>query len=292
MSKIKNVHNDELQIDIFDVVKDIIKDWWLILVFGISAALCALVISDVLYTPSYAARATFAVTSKGANNTYDNLAAANMVASSLTNIFDGELIEKRVAMDIGTETIPDYISAEIIPETNLFVLTVSAPNPEIAYRIIISIMENYTSVTSYLYQNAILDVLETPTIPEYPNNPWNLNNIMGLAFLIGAFAMTLLLAVLSVTRDNIKNEKEISKKLDTKLIGVIYHEKIHKTLRSRLRRKKRSILITSPIVSFSFVENMKKIRSKIEYKASAKSQNVLLVTSVLENEDVSRLESW
>lgn len=282
-----NVHNDELRVDPYDVMRDLLKDWWLILIFGLTVALCSYIIADIVYTPTYKARATFAVTSKGANNTYDNLAAANTVASSLTNIFDGELIKKRVAIDIGAAVIPDYISAEIIPETNLFVLTVSAPSPETAYRIILSIMDNYTSVTNTLYQNAIIDVLEAPSIPMYPDNPPDMRRIMKLSFLGGAAAMLLILAILSVTRDNIKNVKEVTRKLDTKLFGVIYHENRYKTLRAKLHKKKKSILITSPTVSFSFVESIKSMRSKFEYKASAKDQRVLLVTSLLENEGKS-----
>lgn len=288
MSEISmNVHNDELRLDLYDILRDLLKDWWLILIFGLTVALCSYIATDLVYTPAYVARATFAVTSKGANNTYDNLSAANTVASSLTNIFDGDLIRKRVAMDIGAEDIPDYISAELIPETNLFVLTVSAPGPETAYRIILSIMDNYTSVTSTLYQNAIIDVLEAPVIPMYPNNPPNMRRIMRLAFLGGAAVMLLTLAILSATRDNIKNVKEVTRKLDTKLFGVIYHENRYKTLRAKLRKKKKSILITSPTVSFSFVESMKSMRSKFEYKASTKEQKVLLVTSLLENEGKS-----
>ncbi len=288
MSEIEmNVHNDELRVDSYDVMRDLLKDWWLILIFGLTVALCSYIIADIVYTPTYKARATFAVTSKGANNTYDNLAAANTVASSLTNIFDGELIKKRVAIDIGAAVIPDYISAEIIPETNLFVLTVSAPSPETAYRIILSIMDNYTSVTNTLYQNAIIDVLEAPSIPMYPDNPPDMRRIMKLSFLGGAAAMLLILAILSVTRDNIKNVKEVTRKLDTKLFGVIYHENRYKTLRAKLHKKKKSILITSPTVSFSFVESIKSMRSKFEYKASAKDQRVLLVTSLLENEGKS-----
>lgn len=288
MSEISmNVHNDELRLDLYDIIRDLLKDWWLILVFGLTVALCSYIATDLVYTPAYVARATFAVTSKGANNTYDNLSAANSVASSLTNIFDGELIRKRVAMDIGAEDIPDYITAKLIPETNLFVLTVSAPSPETAYRIILSIMDNYTSVTNSLYQNAIIDVLEAPVIPMYPDNPPDMKHIMRLAFLGGAAVMLLTLAILSATRDNIKNVKEVTRKLDTKLFGVIYHENRYKTLRSKLRKKKKSILITSPTVSFSFVESMKSIRNKFEYKASAKDQKVLLVTSLLENEGKS-----
>jgi capsular exopolysaccharide synthesis family protein len=241
------------------------------------------------YVPTYSTSATFVVTSKGSNNIYANLSAANTVASSLTKIFDSDVLKKKVAMDIGTNKVPGSIKAEVIPETNLFVLKVSAPSPDITFRIITSVIQNYTSVTNHVFGNAILDVLEAPSIPMYPDNFLDTSDIMKKAFLIGMAAMFVLLAVLSVMRDNVKNEKDVTKKLDTKLFGVIYHENKYKTLRSRLRKSKKSILITSPTVSFSFVENFKKMRTKLEYKASQNSHKVILVTSTLENEGKSTL---
>jgi capsular exopolysaccharide synthesis family protein len=150
-------------------------------------------------------------------------------------------------------------------------------------------MEIYASVTNHIYGNAILDVLEAPEIPMYPSNPKDEQRKMKIAFCIGAAVMAAILAALSILRDNIKNEAEVTKKLDTKLFGVIYHENKYKTLRSMLRRKKKSILITSPTVSFMYVESIKKIRAKFEYKAAQKDGNVLLVTSVLENEGKSTI---
>jgi capsular exopolysaccharide synthesis family protein len=150
-------------------------------------------------------------------------------------------------------------------------------------------MKNYTSVTSNVFGSAILEVLEAPQVPMYPDNPLNTRETMKMAFYFGMGAAAALLIVLSVMRDNIKNEKEVTKKLDTKLFGVIYHENKYKTLRSRLRKSKKSILITSPTVSFAFVENIKKMRTKFEYKASQNSYKVLLITSLLENEGKSTI---
>lgn len=278
---------DELEIDIFDIIRDILKDWWLLFLMGVVAAMGAYIVTNVAYKPAYTASTTFVVTSKGENNTYANLSAANTVASSLTKIFDSSVIEKKVSLDIGTDKVPGTIMAEVIPETNLFVLRVSAPSPNMAFRIITSVMKNYTSVTSHVFGNAILDVLEAPTIPMFPNNYLNTREVMKMAFWIGMSAMVAVLAVLSIMRDNVKNERSVTRKLDTKLFGVIYHEKKYKTLRSRLRRTKKNIIITSPTVSFGFVENYKKMRAKFEYKASKNSYQVLLVTSVLDNEGKS-----
>ncbi len=282
-----SVQSDELHIDFFDILRDLLKDWWMILFLGLAAAMCTYIVSDLIYKPSYSCNATFAVTSKGANNTYDNLTAANTVATSLTNIFASDIIRKKAAADIGAGELPDYITATVIPETNLFVLTVSAPDPEISYRIMKAVMNNYITVTSKVYQEAILDLLEAPAVPMYPDNPKNSGSMMKMGFWTGTGVMAALLAVLSVMRDTIKNEKDIAGKLDVKLFGVIHHERKNKTLRSALLRKKKSILITSPTVSFSFLENIKKIRAKFEYKAAAGDCKVLLITSVLENEGKS-----
>lgn len=277
----------ELEIDISDVLRDILKDWWLILMMGLTAAMCAYIIVNVTYKPVYSVRSTFVVTSKGSNNTYANLSAANTVANSLTNIFASNVLKKKVALDIGMNEVPGNIRAEVIPETNLFVLKVTAPGSDLAFRIITSVMRNYTSVTNQVFGNAILDVLESPTIPAYPDNPINATEIMKLAFWIGIVVMTGLIAVMSCLRDNVKNESEVTKKLDTKLFGTIYHEKKYKTFPLRFNSKKKSILVIHPTVSFSFVESFKKMRTKLEYKAEQNSYKVILVTSTLENEGKS-----
>ena len=282
-----NNQTEELQIDIFDILRDILKDWWLILIIGLAAAMGSYIVANSLYRPSYTATATFVVTTNGENNTYTNLAAANKVASSLSNIFASDVMKKKVAIDIGSEEVPGVIRAEVIPETNLIVLRVSAPSPNSAFKVITSLMENYTSVTSHIFSSVILEVLEAPVIPSYPDNSIDTHKIMKMAFYIGMAAMAALLAFLSAMRDNVKNEKDVAKKLDSGLYGVIYHENKYKTLRAWLRKFKRSILITDPTVSFDFVENFKKIRTKLEYKATQNSFKVILITSVLENEGKS-----
>ncbi len=278
---------DEIHIDIFNIIRDLIKDGWLILLTGLIAALCSYVITDIIYQPVFLADATLVVTSKGSNNSYDNLSTANSIAGSLTMILGSDIMKKKVALDIGTDDIPYDIIAEVIPETNLINLQVSASSPKVAYQVIEAILHNHTTVTDNLFKNTILDVMKTPKVPMFPINMQNLSGTMKKAFCIGAVAMGVLLSALSIMRDNIKNEKEILRKLDTRLFGVIYHENKYKTLRSRIRRKKKTILITNSTVSFHFVECFKKLRTKLEYKTSQKGHRVVLVTSVLENEGKS-----
>jgi capsular exopolysaccharide synthesis family protein len=281
--------NDSIKIDINDIIRSLIKDFWLIIIFGLSVSMCAYIIINILHKPSYKTSATFVVTTKGSNEVYTNLAAANMVAETLTKVFSSTVLEDKVSEEIGFDKIPGTIDAQLITETNLFVLTVKSTSPYMAHKIIRSIMNNYTNVTGNIFGNAILDVLEAPEVPVHPDNDINNYKLMIIACLIGMAVMSGILAAMSITRDDIKNEDEIIQKLSTKLLGVVYHEKKNKAILPIPSSKKKSLLITSATVSFSFVECIKKIRAKYEYKASLSNSNLLLVTSVLENEGKSTI---
>lgn len=283
----KDYLDNSVKIDINSVIRDLLRDFWLIIIIGLATAMCTYIIVDCVHKPSYSSSATFAVSTKGSNEIYLNLAAANMVADTMTKVFSSTVLENKVTNELGFDKMPGSIDARLIDETNLFVLTVKSSSPYLAYSIIASIMDNYTSVTGSIFESVILDVLEAPKIPVYPDNGINYSRLMIIACLIGMAAMSLVLALLSIYRDNIKNENEIIEKLNTKLLGVIYHEKNNKSMLPFFHGKKKSLLITSATVSFSYAEAIRKLRAKYEYKASQKDSNVLLVTSVMENEGKS-----
>lgn len=291
----KNYGEKPIKIDINVLVRDLLKDFWLIIIFGLSVAMCTYIAYSLLHKPAYKSSATFAVTTKGANMVYTNLAAANMVAETLTRVFSSTVLENKVTKDLQLDKIPGKIEAKLIDETNLFVLTVTAKSPYLAYQIIRSIMDNYTNVTDNIFGNAILNLLEAPRLPAYSDNSPNYYRIMTISCLLGMAAMSGLLAYLSITRDNIKNEDDLVEKLSTRLLGVVYHEKKSQILRPFSKKtkslfwKKKNLLISSATVSFSFVEAIKKIRARYEYKASQKDRNVLLVTSVLAGEGKSTI---
>ena len=280
---------EEISIDIFDMLRDVLKDIWLILLIGISSALCSYIVANVAYKPEYTARTTYVVTTKGYSSVYNNLSAANGVAEIFTNIFASDILAKKVKEDIGMDADLGKLETNVVNETNLLEIKVTSTTPNMSYKVIRSIMKNYKAVSSNVFQNVILDVIEPPSLPIKPSNILNPMDIMSKAFFIGMAAMFLILSLLSITRDNIKNEAELTRKLDSKLFGVVYHEKKYKTLHSKLTKKKKSILINSPTVSSVFVESIKKMRAKFEYKVTQNGNNVLLVTSVLENEGKSTI---
>lgn len=281
------IQNDELPVDIFSIIRALLKDWWMILTAGLVGVICAFILADAAYTPVYTSSMTFLVSSRGSTSNLSNLSVASGMAETFSEVLNSRLLRQRVQADLDLEYMPGEIETTVVEGTNLMTLRVSASTPEYSFKIMKSIMEHYSEITDYVMSNVVLEVLEQPEVPMAPSNPISANDMMRNYGLIAMGLMALLLAVIDYLRDNVKNEKEVEKKLDTALFATIYHEEKNRTLRSKLKKTKMGLLLTDPTNSFLFVETYKKIRTKLMYKAGQKDSKVILVTSVMENEGKS-----
>lgn len=285
-----SLQNSENPIDIYSILRAWLKDWWMILTAGVLGAMIAYVMVGSAYTPSYTSSITFIVSSKGGTNNLSNLNAANEMTETFSEVLNSRLLKKKVQQELKLDYLPGQISTTVVEGTNLMTLSISAPSPEHAFRIMKSVLNNYAEITDYVMDTVVLDVLEPPQVPRYPSNPVSARDMMEKYALIAMALMAGLLALIDYLKDDIKNVKEVERKLDTKLFATIYHERKikSKSLKIKLRGKnKKGLLITDPTNSFMFVETYKKIRTKLMYKTRGDHGKTILVTSVMENEGKS-----
>ena len=284
------LQNGENPLDIYSILRALVKDWWMIITAGILGAMIAYMMVAYAYTPSYTSSMTFIVSAKGSANILSDLNAANEMTETFSEVLNSRLLKKKVQEELNLSYLPGNISTSIVEGTNLMSLRVSAPSPEDAFKIMKSVLNNYSEITDYVLSSVVLDVLEAPQVPMRPSNPINARDMMKKYAIIAMALMAAILALIDYLKDDIKNVKEVEKKLDTKLFGTIYHERKSKSLKSRLKRKnKKGLLISDPTCTFMFVETYKKLRTKLMYKTKDKGKKAktILVTSVMENEGKS-----
>lgn len=278
-----------LDIEILIIFRDIAKRWWVILIFALLAAMGSYVIVSEAYTPQYTTTTTFVVSAKGNSATvYNNLASASTVAESLTQVFNSDVLKEKVAAEVGLDAFDGSVSAQLIAETNLVEMKVTADSPKKAFLMSKAIIANHEIVTERIIGNNILEILQHPQVPLVADYGSNARDIAKKAFLIAALAGIFLFGAYSYLRDTIKSESDVTKKLDTKLLGTVYHEKKYKTIRARMKRKG-SMLITSPMTGFIFVETFKNLRTRLEYRMKKEQVTTMMVTSVQENEGKSTI---
>ena len=281
------LQNTDLPIDIFSIIRALIKDWWMILTAGIIGAMIAYMMVGSAYTPEYMSSMTFIVSAKGSASSISDLNAANEMAETFSEVLNSRLMKKMVQQELGLDYLPGEIATSVVEGTNLMNLKVSAPSPEHAFKIMKSVLNNYSEITDYVLSNVVLDVLESPEVPMAPSNPVSASDMMKKYAIIGIGLMAALLAVIDYLKDDIKNEKEVEQKLDTTLLGTVYHEVKNKTIKSKLQNTKKALLVTDPTSTFVFVQTYKKLRTKLMYKTNHETGKIILVTSVMENEGKS-----
>ena len=266
---------------------DLLRNAWVILLMVIAASLAVTGVEKLIYVPEYSTSATMVVNAKGSNSTYNSLSLTSQMADIFSEVFSSDVLRSRIAEDLGVTDIEGEISCSIIEETNLIVLRVTSSDPRQAYLIIRSALENYDTVSDYLFSNAVLRTLEEPSVPYSPSNVLNLNRIEKLAML-GAGAVTALgIALCSILRFTVKNKEGARNNLDGNILGTVPFEKKHLTWKERWHRKNRSLLLTSSRVGTRFAESYRKIATRLNHHMRKRDQKVLLVVSVAENEGKS-----
>ena len=281
------LQRDELQLDLFSMIRALIKDWWMILTAGLVGIIIAYLMAGTAYTPEYSSSMTFIVSSKGSTSNLSDLTAASGMAETFSEVLNSRLLRKKVQQELGLSYMPGKIETTVVEGTNLMTLKVTAPSPEHSFQIMKSVLNNYSEITDYVLSNVVLDVLEAPKVPKAPSNPISANDMMKNYAFYGMALMAMVLALIDYFKDNVKNEKEVEKKLDTKLLATIYHEEKNKTLQAKLQKSKKGLLVTDPMNSFMFAETYKKLRTRIMYKSGSGQKKIILVTSVMENEGKS-----
>ena len=275
-----------LPFDPIVLVQDVMKRWLLIVLAALVVGIGSYIMTDMQYRPVYQTNATFVVTTRGSSaSVYSNLTSTTSLVSVFEELLNSSLLRKTILTEIGQSSFNGTITASAVAETNLMTLRVTASDPRTAFLVAQAIIDHHEIVTYEVVDNVVLEVLQKPVVPMGTTNSADAAGRMEKMMLLTAAVAFLGLAWLSFSRDTVRSGKEAGKKLDCWYMGEIPHENKHKTLLSRLRRKKSSILITNPTTSFRYVETIHKLRRRVEQHMDG--GKVIMVTSLLENEGKS-----
>ena len=277
-----------LRIDWDCLFRDLFREWWLILLTGVTAALLTGAVFQLRYVPAYTAKTTFVISQTGFS--YDkvsgNLAQAGTTTEQFKQVVNSSILQKQVCEDLGISGFGASVSIDTIESSNLMVMEVTSSSPKMAYEISRSVIDNSMELMGYFLKGVTMKELQSTVIPEQPSNPLNLARYMGYAAAAGIIVMIFILTLISIYKDTIKNVEDVSLKVDTKLLGTVYYEK-KRSHGTKKAAKKFSLLLTNPMLSFMYVESYRMLATRVRFAMDSEERKVLLVTSVSENEGKS-----
>ena len=275
-----------LPFDPIVLIQDVWKRWLIVLLVAVLIGIGTYIITDLRYEPVYQTNTTFVVTTRGSSSTvYTNLTSTTKLAAVFTDLLNSSIMKKTIMQELGMPSFEGTITTEVIPDTNLITMRVTASDPWTAFVVAQSIIDHHETITYRVVDGIALEVLQTPLMPMRAANSSNPMRQMKRMAGWAAIATIALIMFFSFFRSAVRSAKEARKRLDCRFLGELPHERKHKTLKSWLKKRKTSILITNPLTGFRFVESIRKLRQRVEMHMHG--GKVLMVTSLLENEGKS-----
>ena len=274
-------------INLYTILMDILYSFWVIVLAFLIGFWGAKDYYGYVYKPTYQSSTTVAVNVRDSNGYIaSNITKTIEIAEVFQNIFKSDVMAKVI-----NEQVKDFnmanIAAKVVPETNLITITAISTSPVDSYKTLVAVLDNYNNVfAENVFEDIYINVLTKPAVATSPNN-----SVAGSkkAVLIGmglAAVCTALLAAFSFLRDTVKQQSDIERYVDGSLFGTVYHEKPSRQMIAISRKNKQPIRINilNPFCSYTFVEGINRISTKVEYLKSSRGAKSFLITSVDEHE--------
>ena len=268
------------------LLKNLLRHIWIPILLAVSVWNLLSVAETMLYKPQYRSSAILAINSKEGSNSYSSLSMAKEMTQIFAEVFQSNILKTKVEEELGGQKLTGKITTSVITETNLLQINYECDSPEESFRALNGVLNHYSEVSDYLFDNALLETIKAPTVPEYPTNIFMSHDKKQKLALLGGICGVLLILAITVMDDSIQTASAAKDKLDGELYTIIPYEK-----RNRRKKKKSAILITDPETKFTYVEAFQNFSTIIDHRMRKHDQKVLLVTSTLENEGKSTIST-
>ena len=283
----KQNKSNDINIEYYSILRDVLKNFWLMVLAAMIGFMGVYIANHFVYKPKYISTASVAVQMEAASYTaYSTYSSSKTVAGIYADVFRQSMIQKYAAEYMGRKSFDATLSTQVTGETNFITLTVTANSPEEAFLHLDAVMHVYPEITNLVYKNASLLTVSMPKVPMYPIYRISAGQ-RNLICLVCAMIVLILIILISNSRDTVKDENAFENKIDAKMLGSVVHERTAGRKIFFGKKKKKSLFVTSPNVSFDFSSDYQKIATKLDYMRRHNRDSIFLITSVAENEGKS-----
>lgn len=273
------------------ILRMLARNLWMVIAAALIFSMATAVYIENFRTPVYRASMTYAVTAKK-GNVYSN---ANITSAKEVAAVVAELIETDVITDNLRKSSPDLadfsgkISASLVPESNFISVSAEDVSPEKAYVALTSLAEIFPSLSDYISDSSVVQIIRNPQISSSPVNTLNEKRLCLIAAALGAGVTVLLLCWMSVKRETVQTKAGARGLLDSPIIASVGHEKKKCGVSGLFSRSKQGLQVFNPTTSFAYTEQISKICSQLDHENAAHGLKVFLVAGVGENEGKSTI---
>ncbi len=232
------------------------------------------------YRPVYRASATFTVyvanPLQSEIRSY-NTATAEQMAKTFPYILTSGALNDRVMRELGIDAMP-AVSASVLSSTNIFTLSVTSGDAQLAYDVLNAVIRYYPEVAEFVVGPTVMNLLDESGIPQEPYNHREYRPAVKRGLLISAAVWIAASFALASLRSSVHNEDELREVLSLRTLGVL------PAVRGRGKRRGACPRFDGGTEYSGFSESVRLLRMRTEKEMRERGMKVLLVSSATPGE--------
>lgn len=248
--------------------------------------MCACMVGVVSYVffdnyqkPTYTSSVNLAVIPR--DNSGGKVVGAGTAVTRCLNVLNSQMLIDQVYKSNSERKLSGDVKAVAVNNSNIIRLQATSASAESAFRLLKAVLEEYPSLSGYFesgYSVKTLDSISAENIVvSHPRNMFNAARVAMFVFLAG-IALTVYICMIT---DIIHNKEQAELLLDLDILGVQHFIK--------KKENQKAILVSDKETDISYVEEIDKLTTHIRSRMDGHNKNILMVSSVKENEGKSTI---
>lgn len=231
------------------------------------------------YSPQYQASASFTVyvtnPLQAEVRTY-NTATAEQMQKTFPYILTSGALSSKVMKELGISSMP-RVTASVLNNTNIFTLTVTSGDPQLAYDVLNAVITYYPSIAEFVVGPTDMYLLDESGLPTAPINSRDYSAAVKKGLALGLAIWICAVLFLSFARSTIHNEEELRRLVNLSCLGMLPLVKAY-------QKSKTYPGLAGQGDQYGFVEAMRLLRLRVEKEMQKNEKKVLLVSSAVPGE--------
>lgn len=285
--------NVEIKVLLSDLWRGVIKFGWIAIVLAVIFGGVQFYRSYVRFVPEYTVSATYTVQTenKALSSGYGGVSAysffydrdtADQLATVFPHIVGNSVLKMQVCDEIGVQTMPAEVTAKCVTGTNMVTFTAVGGDPELTYKTLLSVIDNYGSVADYIIGRTKLIKISEPVMPQSPSNKLAWQKSVPTAAAIGLLLGLGWIMIYAIMRKTIRTKEDIRNILNQHCIGIL-----PQVMFKKYRRKiNTDIVLTNPLIGSGFMESLRLLRTSVQ-SSLKEGEKTIVITSTAPNEGKS-----
>ena len=239
--------DDVFEIDILELLAVVLSKIWIVILCAIITAAATYLICSFLIIPKYESTTKIYVINRQNSDslTYSDLQSGSQLTKDYQELVTSrpvlEEVKAELGLDIDNERFRKSITVSVPTDTRIVSITAEDTDPYMARAIADKVRVSAANHIANVMNTEAVNVVEEANLPTKISSPKTVRNTV-IGGVIGAFVAVMIIIIIYIMDDTIKNPDDVEKYLGLSVLGSIpvLDEELVRSGSGRGRKKKKA----------------------------------------------------